>query len=125
VKDFERYAQRITEQIFDGDNAFFLESGVDMESAVAFEPHGAYGGIRYRSEPTAFSSKITELEIVLEASDLYTVIVTFATPEDPGVIELRTGKPVRKELEKCRVERVFAFELVEVLHSLFYRGGNR
>ncbi len=120
--DYKRYAEKITDQIFDGDNAFFLESGVDLDSAKAFEHPGGYGGIRY----TVIRSDIKLLEITLEASDLYTVRVKKTVHgRAENVISITTRQPVEvsDSVHEVKVERVFAFDMIEVLHSLFYRNG--
>lgn len=121
MRDYERYAARITEQIFEGDNAFFLEAGIDLDKAKPFDRPGTYGGISYGVK----GPKIRSLEIVLEASDLYSVQVFYVEPGQSNVISIHTKKPVEisRETLSTKVDRVFAFDLVEVLHSLFYRGG--
>lgn len=122
MKDFEQYAEGITRQIFDADNAFFLEAGIDIDQAKALDIHGAYGGIEY----TSTSGVVSKLRIVLEASDLYTVTAEMIRPVETNVVDIKTRKyqVVSKADRELRFERVFAFDLVEVLWAIFYRDGN-
>lgn len=120
--NYKAYAERITLQIFERDPAFFLESGANAEAGEVLKIYGTYGGIRY---PVKHES-ITHLEIILEASDLYTVKVKRQKAVNlENVISLNTKKPVKQTMtvDEMKVERVFLFDLIEVLHSLFYRDG--
>lgn len=121
MHDFEQYAEGITRQIFDSDNAFFLEAGIDLDHAKALDIHGAYGGIEYVST----GGVVTKLRIVLEASDLYTVTAEAVEPIEANVIDFRTKQPVKFSVvtRELRFERVFAFDLIEVLWAIFYRDG--
>jgi len=123
MRDYERYAARITSQIFEGDNAFFLESGVQMGEATPFEKAGSYTAISY---PVVNHASIIELEIVLEASDLYTVkVIRKPLVAIQNIISISTREPVRvtEDAGSTTVERVFAFDLTYVLHRLFYGEG--
>lgn len=122
MKDFKQYASRIVEQIFEADNAFFLEVGLDPEKAMPLEIYGAYGGVLLKPAVV-----VEEIRIVLEASDLYTVTAIYQKEVDTiqHVVDLKTKKPVEfsKNQRMVKFERVFAFDLIDVLWAICYRHG--
>lgn len=125
-KDHERYCDIIIRQIFEGDGAFFLESGIIADSAKKTCPHGTYARLSFDVN----HEKIKELVITLEASDLYTVTAFFKSEvvAYDNVITLKTRKPFLQQIDQDKrgqisFTRVFSYDLIEVLWAIFYRDG--
>lgn len=127
MKSYEKVANRIIEQIENQDFDLFQHIGIDLESGKPINPKGTNGGVQFDIDIP--DTDIFKLEIVLGASDLYTVTVYKKSNLPTNVINIKTKKPIMAHItdKMIEIKDVFAYpmcgdpSLIDVLEALFWQ----